>query len=161
MTENYFIGIYWEARQESVEECAMKIEQTLTLLSKEDKGFCFWYKTTKPKRGEIVEPLELTKRSIEVLLLEGRNYNDEGRLVEELGYQIHLKSGLDYNKSHNLSFTCGGYSKMSKLIPNNVNATIRASEIKNPLFDKKDIDTISELFKRIWNPERSVVRIDD
>ena len=58
MKETY-IGIYWGERNEGLESCANKVNATLKLLSSIDNSFKEWYKTTRPRKNEIVEQLSL------------------------------------------------------------------------------------------------------
>ena len=157
---DYFIGIYWGARKESIETCVDKIVKTFDYLCNLDESFRSWYSTNKPKKGKVASPLNLSRDSVMSLLIKGQNYNDEGKLVEELGYLLHLKSEENYGRAHLLSFSCSGYSKVSKLIPNNVNLTLRGEVMKNSFFNINNIESLYMKLYEIWEPEEGIMRED-
>ena len=98
-----------------MEGCITKVKATVDLLSSLDDSFVVWYKTTRPRKGELLQPID-TRSGVEALLLRGRNYDDTGQLLDDLGYLVYLKSEEDYSKAHILSITCGCYfEKTSKV----------------------------------------------
>ncbi len=158
MKHSFFIGAYWGARKESLEVCTEKLHNMFAFLQKVDSSFQYWYKTEKPKKGQPVEPIILSKNAIINLLAASLNYNDDGILNEDLGYTVHLKSGKDFSKAHVLSVTCGCYHK---LIPNSVTLNIGKNERHEHLTDKTALKDIYTAIVSIWNPNNGVIRCND
>jgi len=154
MKDNYFVGMYWGMRKEAIEDCSIKIRRSLHLLEGIDASFKNWYKTTKPKKGELVMPIDSGEDSIMQLLLKGRNYNDVGVLLENLGYAFMLKSEKDFSKAHVLSFQCGCYFEK---IPNAVTLNISKGESYERIADVEVLQNLFQRLSEIWEPERGVI----
>ena len=159
MKDNYFIGIYWGVRKKTIDECANKVEETFDFLYRIDSSFAEWYKTTRPRRGELVNPLEIRSiAGIEKILLEGRNYNDLGEGLDDLGYSIYIKSNTDFSKAHVLSIRCGCYNEFaSNCVALNIGRAGVYNHLRNMLFVKKIYKELVE----IWRPDSGVIRCDD
>ncbi|WP_207516006.1 hypothetical protein [Longitalea luteola] len=59
-----------------------------------------WYLTKRPKKGQLVVPIDLSLEGRKSLLLRGRYFKDDGSLNEDLGYLLYLKSIKDSSKAH-------------------------------------------------------------
>ena len=158
MNDNYFIGIYWGVRKDILESCVDKLYETFSLFSKIDKSLERWYETARPLKGQIVEPIELTKKNIQNLLIKGQNYDDFGALLEDLGFTIYLKSDRDFSKSHVLSINCGCYNER---LLNCLTISIGKNTDFIHLKDMEKLKIIYSDIKRIWNPQKGIIRIND
>lgn len=157
--DTYFIGIYWGARKESIETCSKKLHETFLFLSNElEDGLSQWYKTRRPKKNEIIQPIELNESAIKSLLFDGRNINDDGSLNEDLGYTVYLKSQKDFGKAVVFSSTCGCYNK---LISNSVTIRVGENEENVQFKDKVILEKIYSELVRIWSPERGVIKCNE
>lgn len=152
------LGIYWSARKETIDECTKKIFQTFTYLRNVDNSFVQWYLTKKPRKGELVTPIETDIDSIKDLLLKGRNFNDIGELLEDLGYVISLKSFKDFSKSHVLSFSCGIFNER---LTNSVVLEFSKANEYNHLVNKSRLLSTYRKLVELWNPERGVIKCQD
>ena len=150
-----YLGIYWEKRKEIIEQCVPKIIDTFKYLVSIDNSFSEWYKTSKPQKGQAIEPISIDFESIERLLQGGQNYDDLGNLIESLGYLVYLKSNKDFSKSHTLSITCGSFSERSG---NNVVLTISKDEKYFYLRDRAKLLPVYRKFVEIWNPQRGIIK---
>lgn len=135
----------------SFTECAQRIKETLERLSYIDDKLKTWYKTDKPKKNEIVAPIDYTKIDVlENLILEGRNINkDTKEVYEELGSLIILKSEKQFKKSIALRFSCC----------TKANSFYDGVTLFDPLFTKElelsqeKITQIIAIFKDIWKSD--------
>jgi hypothetical protein len=159
MTEVFFIGIYWQARTEGIDSCSNKLLELFNFLKQEDESFNFWYKTQKPKKGQVIEPIDSnTKIGVKNLLALSQNYNDDGTLHEDLGYTIFLKSRTEFAKAHTLSLTCDCRNKsISNCVTINI-AQVNAPDYLDKITNMEKIYT--ELVK-IWHPDRGLIRRGD
>ena len=156
MDNKCFIGIYWGARNESIESCISKIKSTGEVLSNIDDSFTKWYTTTRPVKGKIQTPLNLCREdAIRELLIMNQNYNDIGELIEDLGYAFSVKSENDFATAHVLSIQCG--SNFEK-IPNSVTLNIGKKQAYEYLEDKGILTAIYNALDKIWCSDRNVLR---
>lgn len=159
MDKKYFIGIYWGVRKEDIETCAYKVDATFKLLKNIDSSFAEWYKTSRPKKNEILQTLDLSIEGIKQLLIKGQHYSDVGRrLIEDLGFLFSVKSVKEYRQAHNLSFSCGAYVEP---ISNNVNINLSSVIDKQHLTDQVILQKIYKGLVDIWQPDWGVIRCDD
>lgn len=156
--ESYFLGIYWGPRKENIDICADKVKSTFDFLSTFHKSFQNWYRTQKPKKGQPLMPIDLSKDALKDLLEIGKNYNDDGTLNDDLGYLLYLKSDINYNLSHVLSITCSCYSD---LFQNCVTLNVGKNEGYSHL---TNIDVLKSMYLQlvdIWKPETGIIRRND
>lgn len=156
MKKTYFLGIYWGARADTVENCTNKVIATFDSLAHIDASFRSWYKTSRPRKGDEVMPLDtVTREGVLNLLLNGQIVNDIGQIMNDMGFMTYVKSREDFSKSHVLSIICGGsFDK----IPNSVTLNISKCEEVVHLASKDRLEAIFAEFIRIWQPETGVIR---
>ncbi|MBY0282040.1 MAG: hypothetical protein K2W94_07800 [Alphaproteobacteria bacterium] len=155
MKNNFFIGIYWGKRKEELTTCTAKIKSTLDLLSSLDNSFTLWYKTSKPRKGEVLQPVDTSSEGIKTLLLKGQNYNDVGELLEDLGYLIVLKSEKDFSKAHILSVICGCYFEKT---PNSITLNIGKNNAHKDLAKREVLENLYRGLIEIWKPDKGILR---
>jgi hypothetical protein len=153
-----YLGIYWSKRKEHIDECAQKTFETFAYLSEIDNSFSVWYEASKPKKGQIITSIEPNLDSVKRLLLKGRNYNDLGELMEDLGYLIYLKSFKDASKAHILSITCGCFSER---LTNSVVLSISKDPQYSYFIDRAELYPIYRKLVEVWSPERGVIKCQD
>ena len=158
MADKYFIGIYWGNRKDDLLDCVDKVKATLDFLRSVDESFAAWYKTSRPRKGETLVPIDTSWEGVKSLLLKGRNYNDIGELLKDLGYLVHLKSEKDYSKAHVFSITCGSYFEK---VSNNVGLSIGKNDAYEYLHHEDVLEKIFNRFVDIWKPENGIVRCND
>lgn len=145
-----YTGVYWGPRQESLEDCAEKIFLTFNFLREMDSSFNLWYPTRKPKKKEIIKAVDLNLEGIYNLLKLDRTYDDYGRLLDDLGYKIYLKSDSNFEKAHVLSITC---SCSNEYVPNVVVLNLSSSKQLFYLREFTLVKSIYDKFAQIWDPE--------
>lgn len=110
MNQRLFLGAYWNARQESVEDCAARLNQFLSGLKEIHPQFSRWYERGRSRSDALTRPVESAKPSeLERLLLKGRNrYDEGGGIIEELGFSIGLWNGAPSDDEEaSLRIGCG------------------------------------------------------
>jgi hypothetical protein len=157
MKENYFLGFYWGSRRETAEQCIMKIYDTFNCLIEFDSSFDSWYLTSKQKKNEDIFPIDISKSSIEKLLLKGVHRDAAGAIISDLGHLFSLKSEKKYATAHLLSFTCGSYDDS---LTNCVTMEIKGSKLLQ-INSKDAIMLISNKLSEIWNPEKKVIQSEN
>ena len=158
MKDNYFIGIYWGVRKEGIDNCADKISTTLNLLSSLDESFGTWYRTTRPRKGEVLQSLNVNKEGIKSILLKAQNRNDLGELLEDLGYTFSIKSENNYSQAHVLSFSCGIFFDK---IPNCVTLNIGKNKAYEHLTSNDFLRRVCAVLSEVWEPDKTVIRCND
>lgn len=152
--DDFVIGLYWGPRKEGIEECIDKVSNTFFKLKEIHASMQDWYLTTRPKKGQLVVPIDLSLEGIKSLLLRGRYFKDDGSLNEDLGYLLYLKSIKDFSKAHVLSIKCGS---TSELTPNSVVITISRYEGYDYMTKDEILRTIISRLSDIWKPDRGVL----
>ncbi|MFT3949962.1 MAG: hypothetical protein QM763_23555 [Agriterribacter sp.] len=158
MIDSYFLGMYWGVRQENLEVCSTKLYNTFYFLKEFDVSFKEWYKTNKPRKGQIVGPIASDLQSLKSLLIKGQNLNDLGGILEDLGYLVHVKSCKDYSKAHILSISCGSYFKQ---VSNSVTLNIGGNENYKNLMN---VEVLKKLFfglADIWHPKSGRIKCNE
>jgi len=153
--DTLFVGVYWGPRDQSLENCAIRVLQTFEFLHKMDESFHFWYSTHKPKKKEIIQPKDLSIKGGYELLEAGRSFDDFGRLLPDLGYRIYLKSDLDFANSHVLSISCGCTHES---LPNKVLLDLSKSDRCGYLREFIVAEKIYKRLMEIWDGEKGVIR---
>ncbi|OMP74543.1 Imm52 family immunity protein [[Flexibacter] sp. ATCC 35208] len=153
-----FIGIYWSSRYQSIEDCAIRMEQTVKFLQKIDQSFIYWYSTLKPKKNQLLEAVDCSYEGIIKLLDSSRQYDEVGNILDKLGYRIYLKSGLDFSRSHVLSISC---NKTSEYLSNLVGLSLANPDQYNYLKQLKIARNIYDNLIDIWDGENGVLRGKD
>lgn len=109
--DDIYLGAYWAARQEPIESCAHRLSTFLANLADCSRLFCTWYETGKSRRDALTRRVVYQKKECLVDLLErGRNRGDaDGKVIDDLGFDISVWNGASTRQSVGLSITCGLY----------------------------------------------------
>jgi len=153
-----YLGIYWGKRYQTVDECLQKAIETFVYLKSIDESFNEWFQTSKPKKGQPITSIDLSKEAIKSLFLNGQIYNDMGKLMEDLGYSLYLKSHKDFSIAHVLSVKCGGFNDK---LTNSVVLSISKADEYSYLIDKAILMSIYRNLVKIWRPERGIIKCQD
>jgi len=111
MNPHFFMGAYWPARKESIDQCADRVLEFLESLANCDRVFAKWYELgwTRKQAVERMTPV-LSREYILKTLEKGQNRTDVGNeVIEEMGFDIGLWNGSEKTKSVGLHITCGLY----------------------------------------------------
>ncbi|MCI0738941.1 MAG: immunity 52 family protein [Gemmataceae bacterium] len=103
-----YLGAYWGARRESIQQCAERLCRFLSTLSKQDQLFSRWYRPIKHK-NEVKSELKFKKNEELVkLFCDLRKEKDDIDCV--LGHSAQMWNGEEHSHFAGLSITCGLYS---------------------------------------------------
>lgn len=93
MIETYYAGAYWPARKESAEECARRALVFFNTMARSDDFFAHWFIPPR-SRKHAPRPLELSVPALQELFAQGRTRNDEGGIIDDLGYGLSCDNGM-------------------------------------------------------------------
>jgi hypothetical protein len=110
MIETYYAAAYWGPRQESAEDCACRAQVFFQAMALCDPFFGRWFKPPR-SRKQAPPPLSLEVPSLRELFAQGRTRNDEGGIIEDLGFRIIVDNGTwpgtRQREFSSLSIKCG------------------------------------------------------
>ncbi|WP_224243051.1 Imm52 family immunity protein [Hyalangium gracile] len=93
MKEAYYAGVYWSARQESAESCARRAQVFFKTLAASDEFFADWFIPPR-SRKQAPRPLDLELATLQELFEQTRTRNDEGGVIEDLGFGLSADNGM-------------------------------------------------------------------
>jgi hypothetical protein len=107
----YFLGAYWSARRESIDECADRLLRFFAALTPCDPSLAQWFKLGRSRRQALQHSVDVADRkSLRELLERGRHWTDfDKRLIDDLGFSLALWNGADTSTSAQLTSLCGSY----------------------------------------------------
>ncbi|HKQ39194.1 MAG TPA: Imm52 family immunity protein [Verrucomicrobiae bacterium] len=148
------IGLYWSAREESLDRCAQRSFQALSCLR--EHGFSSLYRLGRTRKEASRSPFELSLPAIRQLLKQGVNRAETGdrKPIPELGFSFSLWSGGDDDYSYGISSYCGSYSPY---VGNNF--LVRLPALGSHSLPSL-LPVIPALFRQlleIWKPDRAIV----
>lgn len=112
MSDSFYLGAYWGARRETVEECTDRWVDFLERIASIDSSLATWYERGRSDRDALRRPIDGTRERMHGLLLAGRNRLDSGdrAVIEELGFQVGMWNGAA--NAAGLTVCCGVYSEV-------------------------------------------------
>jgi hypothetical protein len=116
--ESVYVGAYWGPRAESVEACAGRLRTFLTRLSGLHPGLAQWHPTVDSPSSADPPALRLDDDALREYLSRGRARDDEdGQVMEDLGFDISLWNGREDDWAIGVMVTCG---VTADVVPNSV-----------------------------------------
>ncbi len=111
MNSRFFLGAYWPARKESIDQCAGRLLGFFGDLVTCDSALSTWYELGRSREQALEKPADVQNQDYLLKLLDrGRNRrNVERKVIEELGFHISLWNGAGEGKDTGLAVTCGLY----------------------------------------------------
>jgi hypothetical protein len=111
MIPQFFLGAYWPARKESIEQCAGRLRCFFDELVTCDPALANWFEKGRSRKQASERKAAVDNRDYLLELLDkGRHKrNMPGTTIEELGFHIALWNGARAGKEADLSITCGLY----------------------------------------------------
>jgi hypothetical protein len=149
--DSFYIGCYWGARAETVEECSKKVSKTLALLMETGLPyFQQWYKLGKSRKDALKHKVTINEAELVKLLEKGRD-----RFFPDLGYSLSLWNGLPEEEDLSISFRCGStFAKTGNTI--NFNLPKKGEQISDLINFERVYNLLSRLIP-IWVPDWAVV----
>ena len=115
MQDKYVLGAYWGARAESIDQCARRLGIFLAGLADNHESLSIWYEALSSRKQSLLKPVQAPDTGTMIQLLNrGRNReNVEGKVMDDLGFQIGLWNGQAGAKRATLNIRCGLYWESS------------------------------------------------
>jgi hypothetical protein len=157
MIETYYAGAYWKARQESAENCARRAQAFLQAIARDSSLFAHWFKPPRSRKHSSV-PLSLEVPSLQERFSQGRTRNDEGGIIEDLGFRTVMDSapwpGTPPGESSTLWIKCGCHAER---LPNSCVLNLpSAGEPRDQVLRAPMLANILRAMVRAWEPERCI-----
>lgn len=106
--------VYWDARQETSNECAQRLASYMSLLVDKYSSLGTWYQTGRKKAEANLNPVisSLNVLELQTLLEKGANRTDMGnQIIESLGFNVSLWNKAPERTSIGLSISCGLFER--------------------------------------------------
>jgi hypothetical protein len=156
MIETYYAGAYWGPRQESAEECARRAQVFFQAMASLDPLFSRWFKPPRSRR-QASEPLPLDVPTLRERFAQGCTRNDEGGIIEDLGFLTFADSGqwptTPPREFASLTVTCGGYADSTG--PNS--CVLSLPSAGTPMEHAVRVPMLANILRAMimaWEPER-------
>jgi Immunity protein 52 len=151
MSTRFFLGAYWPARKESIEQCADRMLRFFADLRACDDALATWYelgRTRKQAQGKVAD---VSSRDYWLTRLkEGKNRRDTDRtVIEELGFSVGLWNGREKQKVAGLHVICGNYSAWT----GGNNVTLDFPEELGTLKQPERMSGVLAAVARAWEPD--------
>jgi hypothetical protein len=113
MIETYYAAVYWGPRQESAEACAERAQAFFEAMAQCTPYFARWFGPPL-SRKKAPSPLEMAVPALERMFALDRVRNDEGGIIEDLGFRISADNGMwpgtRQREFSRIGVKCGGYA---------------------------------------------------
>lgn len=158
MIETYIAGTYWGPRRESAEECAQRAQTFFQNLRLCDPLFSHWFRPPRSRKHSST-PLSLDVSSLRHLFSQGTTDNDDGRVIEDLGFRIFADSGswpdTPSREFSSLTIKGGSYAEH---VPNSCVLNLpSAGEPMERLVQASALEKILRTMIQTWDPDWGVV----
>lgn len=113
MIEDFIVGAYWGAREESLESCAGRAVRWLGRLREIDPAFATWFRGGNSREQALSRPVQPDQAAVAKLLEKSRRRsgNPDPAAVPETGLTFGLWNSGGDGESVGFSISCGAYSK--------------------------------------------------
>ncbi|MHB8089289.1 MAG: Imm52 family immunity protein [Anaerolineaceae bacterium] len=113
--ENYYIGAYWNDRQEPLVSCAMKASAIFTHLTQVNPIFTEWFELGRSRRDALRKIVRTDQHSLQSLMMGDRSKNDSSEVIfPGQGYSLYLWNGRkDGEDAANINLQCGAFGPYS------------------------------------------------
>jgi hypothetical protein len=154
MSMSFFLGAYWPARCESIEQCADRLQGCFAGLSICDPVLATWYELGQSRKQALQKRADAGSRDYLIAMLNsGRNRRDIGKtVIEELGFHIGVWNGGADGKESGLGITCGQYSTAPGLGSNCVNLDLpeRLGDLERAEHMARVLEVVAESWEPDW-----------
>jgi hypothetical protein len=114
MIETYYAGAYWGGRRESAEACAQRALAFFHALADCDGSFARWFGPAR-SRKQAPPAVSWDIPTLRETFTQGSTRNDEGHIIEDLGFHVALDNGMwpgtHQRESAALRIICGGWAE--------------------------------------------------
>jgi hypothetical protein len=156
MGTRYFMGVYWPARKESVEECADRALRFFGDLMACDSALSTWYEKRRSRKQALAKRANVANREYLLgRLKKGRNRQNIRRTaIEDLGFSFGLWNGGEDAKDADLYVRCGLYWQSPNPQTDLGNCvTLDFPEDLGSLRQSERMASVLTAAAKAWNPE--------
>lgn len=147
------VGVYWVARQESLDACAERLRRHFDLLSGLSEWTRVWYRRPNSVLKGSVPTALATHDDLVRLLARGVNRRDDNREpIVDLGWSVRLWNGRSSGNPCQTNVRCGCYSPR---IGNSAILTLESS------FEPVLIPPTVSSLREIWTAESGRAWVND
>lgn len=116
VADQFYLGVYWGPRRETVEECATRTAQLLSGLRTVDPAFEYWLRPISEPTARHVH-VDATRSRLMPLFAAGAQRANDGRPMPQLGFMFGLWNDVPSRDSgSSLSVSCGGFAEQFAVI---------------------------------------------
>lgn len=156
MSSGFFLGAYWPARKESIEQCADRLRLFFADLATCDPALATWYNLGRSRKKALEKRADVGNLDgLLTLLNKGRHRRDMPRtVIEELGFSVGLWNGREEGKDVGLGITCGLY--WVSPTPNASLSNCVTLNLPEDLGELKQVERMTRVLAvvaRAWQPE--------
>lgn len=154
----FFLGAYWAARPDSLDECTDRLSRFFAELVTCDDVLGHWYELADSRRRALEKSADVGDPNyLRALLERGRHWTDMPRkLMKDLGFTFGLWNGQDETKSVGLSVTCGlYYEKLTNCV------TLHLPQGLGRLKDARRMRRVLSAVATTWEPDWAGVMSDE
>jgi hypothetical protein len=147
------LGLYWPARQQSLEECSARVLDSLCAL--QSHGYQRFFRLGRSRRDGLKREFLVNADTVTALLAKGVNQTDiPRRPIPELGWSLSLWSGDSDDESYALRLHCGSYSHV---VGNSFVMQLPCSGPHSlPISSDRALAAYTALVD-IWQPEQAIL----
>jgi len=153
MADTGLLGLYWDPRRQSLEDCANACLRALLVLA--DNGFTTYYLKGKSRKDALRRPLNLSPESIKSVLASGVNRRDDTRApIPELGFHFSAWSGHPNREAYSVSALCGSWSEP---VSNNFLVNLPAVGPYSIASARTSLKKVFPELVAVWAPDSAVL----
>lgn len=146
---------FWGPRPEGVDGCADRLHGFLSRAGQRDGALAHWFRTGETRTEALRQPVSVDPTWLRDWLRdEGPAYDDDGNVMEDLGYGVGSWNG---NGTAELHLSCGGWSR-------NVDnrCVLGAQEsVANRLWQPETAEALITDLAECWQPDIATVSCFD
>ncbi|MCA0145760.1 Imm52 family immunity protein [Blastococcus sp. LR1] len=139
MADAFYVGAYWGPREESVDDCAVRLSGQLSTLTGLDPLLQGWFKKGKSRKAALANEVDTSPDSLRALLLAGRQRrdDDERSVIADLGFSVGLWNGQAISVA--LSVHCGSGAAVQGMTSNYLTIQLPPAQKDSASLYRRDV----------------------
>ncbi len=149
----YRVAGYWNARKESLDICANRLQQFLIVLAQCDGVFTTWFEKGMSRRNAKQVAIDFSNVDSLLHILEKGKYrrDDDKESIDDLGFSFGMWNGETSARTAGLTITCGQYAAVSGLGGNCV--LLNLPEELGDLEQSDRMESVLAAVAKCWEPD--------
>lgn len=150
-----FLSAFWGPRREPVEECARRLESSITQLGAHSELLRQWYGLGLSRAEAQGRPIAIRRDALVELLLKGRSKRDDNhKIIEEAGVHARIWNGADDDLAAVVDVTCACSAQVLGVM-NNFGLDLPMAA--TPLVELSTTLALLRIVVEAWDPDWAVV----